>query len=250
MAAKKTLLELVQLVLNDIDGDEVNSIDDTVESQQAAVLIGSVYESIMNTKDWPHLRSLAKLNASGTTDRPTHMTAPDNIKRIDFIKYNTKRLTDTKNVYTDIKYKYPDEFINILNHRSSDDASVTSVEDTSGVILHIKNDRPPTFYTSFDDQTLIFDSYDSAVDNTLQSSKTQVMVYRVPLFTLTDNFVPEMPEELFPFLIEECKSRGSVVLRQVVNAKAESESQKQHRWLSMNSWKAKGGVRYPNYGRK
>ena len=36
-----TLLDMVQDVLNDLDSDEVNDIDDTIEAQQIAQIIKS-----------------------------------------------------------------------------------------------------------------------------------------------------------------------------------------------------------------
>ena len=40
---KMTLIELVQDVLNDLDSDEVNHIDDTIEAQQVAQIIKTSY---------------------------------------------------------------------------------------------------------------------------------------------------------------------------------------------------------------
>jgi len=45
--AKMTVLEIVQDILNDIDGDEVNSIDDTLESEQVAQIVKSTYDAII-----------------------------------------------------------------------------------------------------------------------------------------------------------------------------------------------------------
>ena len=41
--AKMTVLEMVQDILNDMDSDEVNSINDTIEAQQVANTVRTVY---------------------------------------------------------------------------------------------------------------------------------------------------------------------------------------------------------------
>ncbi len=47
---KYTLLEIVQEILSDMDSDEVNSIDDTTESEQVATIVKSTYLSMMLTE--------------------------------------------------------------------------------------------------------------------------------------------------------------------------------------------------------
>ena len=70
---KYTLLEIVQEILSDMDSDEVNSIDDTVESQQVASIVRSAYMALMSNRNWAHLRKLVNLVNSTTTAQPTHM---------------------------------------------------------------------------------------------------------------------------------------------------------------------------------
>ena len=53
---KMNLLEITQDILNDMDGDEVNSIDDTFESAQIAQIIKSTYYAIISNRNWPHTR--------------------------------------------------------------------------------------------------------------------------------------------------------------------------------------------------
>src|SRR3546814_20541284 len=69
--AKKTLLEITQDILSDIDGDEVNSIDDTIESARVASIVRSTYESLMSHRNWPHNRKLITVEDSGSEAIPT-----------------------------------------------------------------------------------------------------------------------------------------------------------------------------------
>jgi len=246
----KTVLEIVQSVLNDIDGDEVNSIDDTIEAQQIANIVQSTFENIVSTKDWLHTRTLGQLSGSGTSARPTHMTLPVGCKRVDMISYDIKATGETRNKWREIKYKYPDDFLRYTNVRDNTQTNITAVTDPSGVTLHIRNDIPPTYYTSFDEETLVFDSYDSVIDSTLQASKTQIIHYVIPTLTISDAAEPDLPDEAMVHLIEEVKSRVSLKLRQVQDVKSEQGSVITGRWLSQNDWKVKGGIRYENYGRK
>jgi len=124
------------------------------------------------------------------------------------------------------------------------------VIDSSGVELMILNDRPPNKYTSFDDNTVVFDSFDNAVETTIQQSKVQARAVSAPSWTHEDTFIPKLPDEAFTLLLEEAKSRAFNALKQIGNSKAEQESGRQNRWLARNDWRVKGGIKYPDYGRR
>ncbi|MDB4302076.1 hypothetical protein N9924_00775 [bacterium] len=246
---KKTLLEIVQDILNDMDSDEVNSIDDTFESQQVAQIVSSTFQAMISNRNWPHLRKLVQVAPSGDSSLPTHMTVQDNIKEMLFLNYNTVKLGETRKRYKRMKWVEPDDFLRISNQRNNDSANVDVIVDPTGVELLVLNDREPTHYTSFDDETLVFDAYDSAVDSTLQQVKVQAQAYVTPSFVLTDSHIPDLPEEAFTALIEEAKAKAFFKLKQMQDVKAEQEAGRQQRWLSRKAWRVNGGIIYPNYGR-
>lgn len=249
---KWTLLEITQDILNDLDSDEVNSINDTIESTQVAQIVKSTFFAMMSDRNWPHTRKLFQLTASGSSSLPNYMTVPDEIKEMIFLKYDKATLSDgSKKKFLDVKYLEPDNFLRVLNTRDNTQTNIDVITDTTSLIpLNIRNDTAPTYYTSFDDKTLVFDSYDSSVDTTLQTSKTQAYAYSTPTWTHTDSAIPNLPEEAFTSLIEEAKSKASIKLRQQADPKAEQTSRKQSEWLARKDWVVKGGVRYPDYGRK
>lgn len=246
---KMTLLEIVQDILNDMDSDNVNSIFDTLESEQVGQIIKSTFYSLISTREWPHLKQTVQLIPFSDISRPTHMAVPENVLRMVFINYDTRKLGETKKRYKRITWREPDEFLQITNNQNSDSNEVDVILDGSGVELLIRNDRAPSYFTSFDDNTLIFNSYDSEVDDSLQNAKTQAQAYVMPGWRMNDTFVPDLPPEAFMALVEEAKSRAMVRLKQVEDPKAEQEAQRQHRWLSRNAWRVKGGIQTPNYGR-
>jgi hypothetical protein len=246
---KKSLLEIVQDILSDMGGDEVNSISDTVESSQVAQIVRTTYENMMANRNWPHQKKLAKLTASGNTALPTHMTMEDNVKEIISIKYNCIASGDTKKVYRDVRYVEPDDFLRIVYNRDNTASNVDTIVDPTGAELFIKNDSYPTYLTSFDDVTIVFDSYDSSVESTLQQSKTQVLAYIIPSWTHVDGFTPDLPAEAFPALIEESKNRAFQKIAQRVDQTAAIESRRQQAWLSRKAWRTAGGIKYSSYGR-
>ena len=247
---KKTLLKIVQAVLNDLDSDAVNSIGDTVESQQVAQIVQDCFYEMMGNRNWPHTRKILQLDASGDTTKPNYLKLPENLKEMVFFRYEKQKASDTKIVVEDVRYLPPDEFLSFISGRNSDNNNVQVVEDFSGPKLLIFNDKAPEYYTSFDDTYLVTDSFDSDVDTTLQKSKSQAVAYVVPTWIESDEFIPDLPIDAFPALIEESKSTASIVLKQVANQKAEQKANRQNRWLSRKSWRANGDIRYPNYGRK
>ena len=247
--SKRTLLDMVQEILNDIDSDEVESIDDTVESEQVVSILKSTYYAMMSNRDWPHLRRSIQITGIGDTTKPTHMKLQDGIKEMCFINYNKVKNGETRKRYEEIEYLQPDHFLHKTNLRNNDDSDTVAITDTGGIEILIKNDVPPKYYTSFDDEYLVFDSYDSTVDTTLQESKVQAMAYVMPDWTSEDTFIPDLPENAFTALVEEAKSRASFRLKQVADQKAEQEAGRQNRWLARKARRVAGGIQYPNYGR-
>lgn len=250
--AKMTLLEMAQDILNDMDSDEVNSISDTTESLQVAQIIKTTYEEIMAQKIWPHLKSLFRLEGLSDTNTPTHTRLPEDVKDLDqlvSVRYNVRRAADTRDKYEKVVYKTIESFLSMTDGYHSSDTAIETITDLGGATIYIRNDRPPEFWTSFDDEHIIFSSYDSGVDTTIQSSKTQVVGYREAAFSMSDSFILDVPSKYFPMILAEAKSVCFNALKQVGNQKAEQQSQRQRRTMSQDGWRTRSQNRYPNYGR-
>lgn len=241
---------MTQDILSDMSDDEVNSIDDTFDSQQVATIIRSTYLAMMSNRNWPHQRKLIQIYPSTNSTLPTHMTMQDGIKEVCFLNYNCAKAGEKRLNYQKMQWLEPEDFIRHTNTRRSDDPNVDIIQDKSGVQLFIINNRAPVYYTSFDDNELVFDSYDNVVDDVLQESKVQAMAYVMPSWEHTDSFIPDMPSEAFAALLAEAKSSAMLRLKQTQDVKAEAEARKQQSWLSRKAWRAKGGIQYPDYGRK
>ena len=199
--SRPTLLDLTQRILSAMDSDVVNHIGDTAEASQVADVIRETYLDIIDEYDLKAKHTVFQLNASGTTARPTDMSLPEGYHSIEWIKYDNRiDLATTTRNYVTLQRLEPDEFINLCNYRSSNDATVTVVVDPSGVEFLIKNNTNPSYYTSLDGRVFIFDSYDSSIDSTLQSSKTQVYGQVTNDLTIADTTVIDLPQELYNLL--------------------------------------------------
>lgn len=245
-----TLLDMTQDILSDMNSDEVNSITDTAESLQVAQIIKSSFYNIVDGKDFPWLKELFQLSTSGTSAKPTHMKLPETIIDLDWIKYNAKKPTETRNRYEVVKYKTPEDFLALIDVRDSTASNVQIVTDSTGIKLSIINNTAPTYFTSFDDETVVFDSFNSEIDSTLQNSKTQCYGKRSLVFVMDDDFTPDMPVQMFSYLLNEAKSACFATIKQMPNGKIEQQAISQKRRMSQEAWRLKNGISYPHYGRK
>ena len=247
--AKMTLLEIVQDVLNDIDSDEVNSISDTVEATQIANVCRSVYYDVITTVDLPEHMELMTVSGLSNSSRPNYMDA-NSVTEIKELRYNVSE-TIGELEYKLIDYVPPDEFIQKIVTRDTSQTEVIIVTDpTNGISLPILNNKMPDYYTSFDDRYLCFDSYESSVDNTLQTSKTMVLGVKLPSFTMVDSAVPDMDDTIFPYYLAEVKSRCFSMFKGGPDAKVEQFARKHRYFQRNNRWKT-GEQRVLNdYGRR
>jgi hypothetical protein len=246
---KLTLLEITQDVLNDISGDEVLSINDTVESVQVASIVRATFLDMMTNRSWPHTKRLIQLHSTADTTIPVYMTFDVNVKEIILVNYDKSRISPIVQM-GEVKWINPEDFLRLSAKRNWSAPNIVSVTDPySGIELQIDNSNPPTYFTSFDDVNLVFDSWDSSFEPTLTDARSQAYAYVMPAWTHEDSAIPDLPIEAFPQLIEESKSRSALKLRQQADQKSEEASQRSRRWLARKDWTVAGGIQFPNYGR-
>lgn len=251
--AKMTLLELVQNILSDLNSDEVTSISDTVEAYQVATVVKSTYFDLLaDDKLIPEHFSLGQLTALGSLTLPNYMQLPTTCKTVEWIKYDTHTASDTRINYVNVKYKSPQDFLNMILSNDSTATNITTINDTSGVKLLIRNDKFPEYYTSFDDDYLVFDSYMYTTETSLTAARSSIWCSYEPTFTLSDSYIPDLDSNLFPLLLAEAKSLCFVNNTQSTNVKVEqiAKRHQNHKQGSRHRIEAASTNNYPDYGRK
>lgn len=230
---RMSLLEMVQDILSAMDSDEVNSISDTVESMQVATLIKNLYYDVAVDLNLPEHQSLVELNASTDADKPVLMHVPNNVLRITDISYDTRGdQDDTVDLpnWKKLCYLPLPKFIEYTQSMRSGENNISSMQVTSGgdtfEFIH-RTDCMPTYYTSFDDFQLIFDSFDNSIENTLQKSKTMCYGARYADFEMQDDFIPGLDATQFPYFFNRAKVRAFGEIKQQANQEAASEARRQ-----------------------
>lgn len=227
---KFTLLEIVQDILNDLSGDEVDSIFDTTESTQVANIVRSTYWFIVSQKNLPEHKDMFNLVESASTNAPVHMTLPSYVLGVDWINYDKYLSGATDSVWDRVEFVPWEQFLWMQSQLNEDDSNTTSMTVTTDNSdtweLKYRTDRHPDYWSTPDDYNIYFSSYNSAVDTDdyLYQEKTQVYGLVKPTFTLVDGFTPDLDATEFSFLIEEAKRAASVKLRQVRDPIAEERA--------------------------
>lgn len=225
-----TLLEMVKLTLSSLDSDEVNSINDTVESTQVANLIKSVYYDLAVDLQLDEHETLLELEPSNDVLKPTLMTVPTGVTKLNWIKYNNKTDAATNPDYRDVTYMDFESFHRMQSalRDQTDNVGVMNISQNGETFeLMYRSDKHPRYYTTLDDHSLYFDSYYSLDDDTLQKSKTMAHGHKYSVFTLSDSFVPDLNPQHFSLLINTVKERAFNELKQIDNRNATKEARRQ-----------------------
>ena len=207
-------MQVVQRVLDAMNHDAVNSIGDTIESRQIAEEARVVYYELMDRADWPHLISALQLESVSDLTRPNFLRIPEDVVRIDDVRYETTREDDTNTTFDKIKYLPPSEFMDYTGTRRTDDSSTIVVTTHTGVQLFIKNNERPHYWTTFDNEYLIFDSFDSATQGTMHGNRSSVIAKVIPPWTMDDTFTPDIPDHMFSTYVAELTSACFVYWKQ------------------------------------
>jgi hypothetical protein len=247
--ATETLLDLIQDILSDMNSDEVNSIDDTVESLQAASILKDTYFYLLEEHERFWTRTLTVLE-SATTAFPTRMRLPDNVSEIGWIKYDRQTASATAVDIDKIKYLDPSDFLDRLYRRNEDDSNVETYTDSNNVKYLIVNDAAPSYWTTFDDEYIIFDSYDTAVESNLQSHKSVIFAFVTPTWTMSNTFTPDLPDHMFPLFKSMGRAACFEKIKQVTSGTDERRARKLTTRMQMRQRRIDGKPTGPDYGRK
>ncbi len=226
---KFTLIQVVHKTLEALGLNEANSISDTVEAEQIATMAQDAYYELMNQAEWPHLMSLKQLESVSDSTKPNYLRIPDDVVRIDQIKYdNTDPLGSAPLLLKieEAKWVSNEAFLDIVQARNTEQENVIIVTDFSGVRYPINDNTKPQFWTSFDDEFVVFDGFVVDVDSTLQGNKSQALCKVIPDFVIADSTVADMPAHIFQIWIAEVKSTAMLYMRQEVSAKDEQRARR------------------------
>lgn len=247
--SKQTLIDMTQDILAAMGSDQVNAITDTSEANMVVRIIKRVYFDIISTRYWPHLQKMVKLIGLASTSTPSHFKMPDNLQKLEILWYDIQKQGDTRKKYAELQYMNPYDFMIMLNSRKSDETTVDTITDIDGRELLILNNVAPSYWTSFDDEYIVLDSYDNLVESAVQEHKTQILVYEEPTWTESNTYIPDLPSKAFEYLKAEAMSTAFNEIRQAANPKAEQKARRLRTWLSQEKFRQNGELEYPNYGR-
>lgn len=241
-AIKKTLLQIVRDILNNLDSEDVNSISDSVEAQQIASIVEQIYYQHVASLEVPEHAGLLNITAAANSDTPTHFTIPDNVRKIETLWYSKDATYDYREIY----YMDPKDFIIMADGVQSTYDNVT----VGGTNLRIRSDKNPEYYTTFDDNTIIMDSYDSSIESTLQESKVRAWGWTIPIFSITDSYVPDIDASMFPYLTAEATSAAFEWLKGSGSSKAEQYARRTRARVHNDMHRVNKPNKRPNYGRR
>ena len=250
---KLTLLDMTQRILSDMDSDAVNSISDTDESLQVAGIIRDTFYDLSANEIVEEHNELFQFEALADSTKPNYLQYPADVTELNWFKYDKRdSASDTQVNYTEIEYCEPEEFLRRTEARDSTASNVSSISDDSGVTILVRTDANPSYWTTFDDEYIVCDAYDSDIESTLQKSKSQGYGQVEPIFTMSDAFVPDLDVDLFPLLLSTAKTVAFVTLKQQPNQAASAISRRHivRQQNNRHRLRVANNVTYPDYGRK
>lgn len=253
---KYTNLEMVQEILSDMDSDEITAISDTTEAGQVVRCIRQSYYALIEDLDPPQHYVTFTLTAGGSS-APTILLIPDTISKMMWVKYNKISLTDTSNNYEEVRFMPKHEFFDRMYLLDGSETNVGSFNYQStgmNMPLFYRNDRAPTYYTSFDNAgTVIFDSIDTSVDSFLTADKNIAYGRKTITYDLDDDFVPDLEEPMFSRLLNEAKILAFAELKSVDHAIANRNAQRSRNRSPENKFRTRHMSDFdqlPNFARR
>ena len=212
--ATKTLLDIIQNVMIAMGDDPINSIEDSPESEDLAVMAKGVFEEIITWDEWPDTFKIASLDYVSDYDCPVALKINDDFRYIESVEY----FIEDRNTFRTLDYYTPPRFLDATNWYFNDTHHIkVKGYGIDSSFVPVLNNKDPQYYTTFDDKHIITNSYDYERESNLQESNCRVWVCVVPDFKIEDNFILNYQQDLINLFISELKVAASYYMNQQDN---------------------------------
>jgi hypothetical protein len=229
---KLTIIQVVQKTLEALNLDEVNSLSDSPDAVQVAQIAQDSAYELLNQSEWPFTIRLEQLESIADADRPNYLRIPDEVTRIDYVRYDRTDPVNQDAAGTDlveiptIEWLPPESFLEMTLLRNTQIAEISTITDFNGGRYHIYTDRGPSYWTSFDDEYVVFDAYDSDIESTLQGNKSQAHVKWIEDIVISDDFQLDAPAHFFSTWLADVKSTAFIYMKQEASPKDEQRTRR------------------------
>lgn len=255
---KPTFLEMVQSILSDMDSENVNSTDDSIEAQQIKNVIFDTYYDLVHSRIIPEhnkLKSLGRIsNTAGPTTFSLDYLTPFDIQKIHSIRYNVNSDT-TSPEWKELKYIDILEFMELYSEDDNTVAAVLSDKtfEATNIRAWVRNDKQPDYYTLYNDDFVVLDSWDSSQSTYGVGSRVAMYAQTVPSLNGfdADNDSFELDNNYIQYILTEAKSRCFSLFKGGVDQKIEQSARRQKVYLQNDLYKnEEQRIKRPTYGRR
>lgn len=255
---KYTLLDIVKNILSSLDSDEVESINDTTESQQVALIVRGAFYDLQSRLNLPEHFDFFNLTSTVSASTPVTLYLPTNVSSVSWLKYDLTKPTDENKNIKELVYLPLDQFTELsYSYAASQEQTQSYVvpRGSYNINLYCVNTRGPSYYSVVNDSVVLFDSFDSETESYITASKITGYGKLQYDFPLLDTFTPSLDEQQFQLLVNEAKGTAWVELKQTANERAEKKV-RQHLIASQKNKRGVGTTnadfksKLPDYGRK
>lgn len=207
----RTLIYTVQRVMEKLDLDPVNSLQDSPDAILVAREAEDTFYDLLSRDEWPDRHDTYKLESVGSIPNPTSLRLPDNVTKVTSVRYDVTESGSSNKTYKEMKELTPSTFLDYVYARqtSEDNVAVATYNNTDVFIL---NDKAPEYYTTFDNEYLVFDSYDSTLESTLQGNKSVITAVTVPVFVANDTFEIPLDNNMYSLYLSELTASCALAL--------------------------------------
>lgn len=220
MLQRETLLQIVQSTLSSMDSDAVNHIGETQESEQIALLAKEVFIELATYQRIPQFEELSQLEGLSDSNQPTVMRIPKGSTDIVDVRYRHLLAGQEEPFFREVEFLHKSDFLDMqlrlpLRGVGEEEHGFNILD--SGIEVPYITTRGPRYWTTFDNEHVVFDAIDIRCDATMHQDQSLVLAYVIPEFLLEDTFVPPIPLKLISQYRNMIKELASFEQKQLSN---------------------------------
>lgn len=230
--AKRNLLKLVQDLGASVSSDVIDTLDETDESLDIGTFLRMAFDAALSRRDWEFLKNRVRtLDARDVGDTQINrLKLPPDVSGMSRLVVRYRNPIPARDeVFTDLNYMDPWEFVQHTQQANENDANVTTVLNDDGVSSLIFNDRVPSFFTSFDEEHIWFDAYEASRGTGNIVGDVVIITDIIPVMDWTDPTATlPVPERMEMYIFNEALNICAVRLRQTADPTAQREANRQY----------------------